>query len=286
MSSSSSSSETPGLLDTSAAELAWMITQPDAPATISRTFAGQHTSLALLRQYAFVSTGVYQLRTELSRHRKEQNSLFHILMTSQPFQDTISPILQEFRRRRVEENPSSYQTPSPEPIPPAFQTVPSSPVMTERIEERSRAPSPRNNEPRTVEMHSPSLENITLSNEHNPIPPTLAVNTGLFGSQENPIDIDQIPDHLVRLDSGLRRPRSSPIPLRCLTCGRNGHTSPDCIWSGPIVCGYCMEIGHGQRNCRNLRRDMARYDSQYNFCMLCGQPGHRLEQCMSLQYQQ
>jgi hypothetical protein len=107
-----------------------------------------------------------------------------------------------------------------------------------------------------------------------------------LGSPYNPIDVDLIPDHLVRLNTGLRRSRSTLATSYCQACRRHGHTARTCIWYGPIVCGYCMEIGHGRNDCSTLRRDMAMYNPRYNFCMLCSQSGHTLVQCGSLPYQQ
>ena len=108
-----------------------------------------------------------------------------------------------------------------------------------------------------------------------------------IGSQSNPIDVDLIPTQLVNFDSGLRRSRSDPSSfLICRTCTRNGHSCKTCLWDVAIICPYCMEVGHGRKNCPAIRHGMAQYDPTRNFCMLCGQPGHTLVQCRSLQHPQ
>jgi hypothetical protein len=86
------------------------------PATLAVAFAEQYTVTALLREYAFISQGLHHLREEVARHRIERDTIFRTLMTSRPFQETMSPILQIFRQRREEENLPSYGSPSPEPI--------------------------------------------------------------------------------------------------------------------------------------------------------------------------
>ena len=155
-------------------------------------------------------------------------------------------------------------------------------VKTSELDQPSAASSPL-----TIEIHLPKFPN-------NPISPNPESSTASFhtanepiGLQLNPIDMDLIPTQLVNFDSGLRRSRSNPSSfLHCQTCTNSRHTHKTCLWRGAIVCSYCMEVSHGNKNCPAIRRDMAWYDPTRNFCMLCGQPGHTLVQCGSLQHPQ
>ena len=203
-------------------------------------------------------------------------------MTSQLFQETMYPYLNNYRDLRDTESLPSYNTPSPNPT-----TTLSYSVETSELDQTSAASSPL-----TVEIHLPEFPN-------NPISPNPESSTASFhtanthtanepiGSQSNPIDVDLIPTQLANFDSGLRRSRSDPSSLLiCRMCTRNGHNRETCLWDGAIVCPYCLEVGHGRKNCPAIRHDMSYYDPTRNFCMLCGQPGHTLVQCRSLQYPQ
>ena len=182
------------------------------------------------------------------------------------------PYLNNYRDLRDAESLPLYNTPSPNPT----MTLSYS-IETSELDQTSAASSPL-----TVKIHLP--ESPT-----NPESSTALFHTAIkpIGSQSNPIDVDLIPTQLVNFDSGLRRSRSDPSSLLiCRTCTHNGHTRKTCLWDGAIVCPYCMEVGHGKKNCPAIRRDMAQYDPARNFCMLCGQPGHTLVQCGSLQHPQ
>jgi hypothetical protein len=276
------------LLNTTATELSFLIVQPEMPATLSAAFDNQQTTLALLREYCFIATGIGHLRVEIIRHRAERDSLFRTLMTNRNFQETILPILSLFRQQQENEHLPPYDTPSPESAQSIDETLTSISETSESESENTQLPD--DSSPRTVEVHPHISDNESLS----PAPETtlLSFHTanerplGSLGSSSNPIDVDLIPDHLVRLNTGMRRSRSTLAPLYCQTCRRHGHTATSCIWYGPIVCGYCMEVGHGRNGCSTLRRDIAVYNPDHNFCMLCGQPGHTLVQCGALEYQQ
>ena len=122
------------------------------------------------------------------------------------------------------------------------------------------------------------------------------------GSQQNPIDIDWF---FIRLDiphlaiNVLWRTRSNPIddwrathptnnlesslPLSyCRICGLHGHLPDGCLRRGPFICTYCREIGHETTDCVELRHDEARYHPELQFCLICSQPGHLLNQCFAL----
>ena len=198
-------------------------------------------------------------------------------MASQLFQETMYPYFANLRDLRDAKTLPLYDTPSPYPT-----TTLSYTIETSELDQTSAASSPL-----TVKIHLPEFPN-------NPISSNSESSTALFhtanepiGSRLNPIDVDQIPTQLVNFDSGLRRSQSNPSSfLHCQTCMNNGHTHKTCLWRGAMVCLYCMEVGHGNKNCPAIRHDMAWYDPTRNFCMLCGQLGHTLVQCGSLQHSQ
>ena len=76
-----------------------------------------------------------------------------------------------------------------------------------------------------------------------------------LGTQENPINIDRLlsqkrqdtPSPTVGI---LYRTRSGPIHYTCLRCEQSGHTSRECIWSGPIICQQCGKTGHIRKDCK------------------------------------
>jgi hypothetical protein len=278
------------LLETTPAELSLLIAQPNMPAILTNLFEDQHTSLALLREYSFLTIGVNRLRLEMNRHITERDALFTALTTNQHFQETLFPLLNYFRQQQEQPSSPSDSAPSPEGsilFEPTDGTLTSLTETTEYIDDTLQTTG--RDSPHTVDIHS-SPPRTTLS----PTPETTLLSfqsaneepLGSLGSSSNPIDVDLIPDHLVRLNTGMQRSRSTLASLYCQTCRRHGHTATTCIWYGPIVCGYCMEVGHGRNGCSTLKHDIAVYNPDHNFCMLCGQPGHTLVQCGALEYQQ
>lgn len=226
-----------------------------------------------------ITRTIHRLEMEIEQQEREFELIFNYASISQSFRQHLAPILWDFRRR----NPNPYPSTS------------TSPSLRSNHSSKESLPAlfPLDDPPRTVEIHSeptdePAPSNLgnstTFHTANEPAEPS--------GSLSNPIDVDEIPTHLIpaqlaNLNSGMCRSRSNPHAFpRCRMCVRSGHTNDDCLWKGAIVCSYCMEIGHGNRNCPAIHHDMARYDSTLNFCMLCGQPGHTLVQCGSLQHSQ
>jgi hypothetical protein len=276
------------LLDTTPEELSLLMVQPDMPNILTNLFEQRQVSLALLREYSFITIGMNQLRREMNRHVTERNALFTVLTTNQHFQETLLPLLTYFRQQQEHDSSPSSRVPSPkgsvlfEPTDGTLTSLTETSEITEYVDDTLHITS--HDSPRTIEIHSPPPENSP-----SPTPETAShsfrtANENPLGSPFNPIDVDLIPDHLVRLNTGMRRSRSTLAPLYCQTCLRHGHVETGCIWQEPIVCDYCERRYHGQKDCPVLRRDMARYNPRYNFCMVCSQPGHTLERCMALQY--
>jgi uncharacterized protein (UPF0335 family) len=236
-----------------------------------------NTTAIVINNLHFLAQTIERLETEVDRQRTEYNDVFEFATQHQHFRRHLRPVLRNFRRRSRNPYPQTTTSPS---------------LRSDRSSEESLPVLfPIDNPPQTVEIHSLNPNNNENSS---PSPETTSLSfqtanegpLGSLGSPSNPINVDLIPDHLVRLNTGMRRSRSNIAPLYCQTCRRHGHTATTCIWHGPIVCGYCMEIGHGRNGCSALRRDVARYNPSHNFCMLCGQPGHTLVQCRALEYQQ
>ena len=265
------------LLNTSPIEILFLLNQPEMPATLAAVFRDQPATLSLLREYTFITIGINNHLNEISWHRSERKALFDALMASQLFQETMHPYLTHFRDLRDAETLPSYDTPSPDPTGTLSYTV-----KTSELDQTSTASSPL-----TVKIHLPELPNDPTPSNHKSSTASFHTANKPSGSQLSPIDVDLIPTHLVNLDSGLHRSWSNPNDSpHCQTCTCNGHIYKTCIWQGMIICAYCMEVSHGNKKCPAIRRDIARYDPSLNFCMLCGQPGHTLIQCGSLQHSQ
>ena len=277
------------LLNTTPVEISFLLSQPEAPGILGAAFADQPATLSLLREYSFITVGIDYHFKEITRHRTERRAIFEALMTSELFQETLYPHLTTFRDIRDAETLPSYDSPSP-PSSPLSHAVESSQPPSNMDDGTIQTPPP--NSPLTVEIHSSNSPTNTISLDRESSTASFhTANTHTanepIGSQSNPIDVDLIPTQLANFDSGLRRSRSDPSSLLiCRTCTRNGHRRETCLWDGAIVCPYCMEVGHGRKNCPAIRHDMSYYDPTRNFCMLCGQPGHTLVQCRSLQYPQ
>ena len=101
------------------------------------------------------------------------------------------------------------------------------------------------------------------SNEKGPSIGQLQKTTPL-GTQENLINIDRLPLQK-RQDTPsptigiLYRTRSGPSHYTCSRCEQSGHTSQECIWSGPIICQQCGKSGHIKKDCK-----------EQLFCSFCG----------------
>ena len=143
----------------------------------------------------------------------------------------------------------------------------------------------------SAQLESPSTVFLT-ANESEP------------GTQQNPIDVDQL---FVQQDTPhpaagfTRRTNSNPafgrtIPIHhthsesslnlihCSVCDQYGHRSDRCIQMGALICSYCREVGHGSMNCSERRRDERCFHPEMQFCLICSQPGHSVGNCFALQY--
>ena len=144
-------------------------------------------------------------------------------------------------------------------------------------EEVSSPPSSTHSSPQTVEIHPLDTNNESASHTREsmtqsfhtapvPLPHTTSTPITIPGSQSNSINVDLVPEHLIQLNTGMHCSWSAPDTNYCQVCQRNGHNLSICIWRNLIVWGYCMEIGHGRRDCPTLHRNRARYNPEFNFC--------------------
>ena len=133
------------MLNTSPIEISFLLNQPGMPAILAAAFSNQPATLNLLREYAFITIGINNHLNEISRHRSERKALFDTLMTSELFQETMYPYLNNYRDLRDAKSLPSYNTPSPNPT-----TNLSYSVETSELDQTSAASSPL-----TVEIHLP-----------------------------------------------------------------------------------------------------------------------------------
>ena len=92
----------------------------------------------------------------------------------------------------------------------------------------------------------------------------------LPGSQEHPIDVDDIPEipipNIVPDDpsiDGFLHYLWHEVQIVCGKCKRTGHTRSQCIWSREIVCNRCEQQGHSIRSCNaDMYIDRAQFGRQ------------------------
>jgi hypothetical protein len=322
-SSTPSSDDTTDLLVTTPVELSRMILEPGMPRILTNAFAPDPTSLAMLRHYYFLSESQRVLRQQIARHNTERSELFQSLMGRREFQIFMFPVLNEYRTIHSSLPPYDQHSPAVDnphsfgnPPPPLVENPPTSPSAPTSNDDNT---SSSTDEARTVEItpmdtideeESTSSEDSMISfytrdeETRSGLAVTFYTANSEPGSQQNPIDVDRL---FVRTDTPhpaihiLRRTRSNPIndrqttrltsnsesslPLSyCKICGLHGHLPDGCLRMGPFVCTYCREIGHEFPDCVERRRDEAKYHPELQFCLICGQPGHSLNQCLTLQY--
>ena len=306
MSSSSSNSAT--FPETSPFELSRMILQPETPEILVAAFPEQPALISDLRQYYFVSTGIEHLRSELERHRVERVNLYRHMMRNEDFQQAIFPILTEFRSRQREPDRWTHVAETHVPIDSPILSPTSPPTDASPIE----APlSPTTDSPRTIPiLESPELSINERSSSGSDSPNSFHT-ASEAGSAENPINVDNLPelisgssrvdtphpDHSILFrphpNHPTIRPRSELANRNCGMCIRLGHDSTLCRWDPverrfdyPITCEYCKQRGHVREDCSSLKRDLARYNPKFQFCIVCNEQGHNIDRCALLHHRQ
>ena len=284
---------TPPLL-TSPTELGLLLSFPPLSQQIGTTFDNNPTVVAILRYYCFITQNMDYLHRHLEWHDIEQTGLFGHLMISHSFQDDIRPLIEEYRRRSRRDEPYNQR-----PEPPRTPSNPRSeepslsdiPIPPEDIPLPTSDKSSNSLIPRTVSIHdraSSSLssfdENELLNelldyhtaptNQHNrvdePVDNEPVAPDSPMGSQEHPIDVDEIPEvptpNIVpddpTLDGFLHYLRHE-VHIVCGKCKRTGHTRRQCIWTREIICNRCEQQGHSERSCNAvLHMDQGRFARQ------------------------
>jgi hypothetical protein len=236
-----SSNETDDFVGTSAIELSRMLTDPISDERLQTAFEGQRTAYAILRQYHFVTMGLNHILYNLNRHQTERNTLYHALMTSVRFQETLEPILMDFHRRQQMNDPSPLVVPSL--LPPSSptdspQSVPinSPPQMTTSIDDPPTSTS-------SIQSNESFLSYYTADREEPGTPthpidvdqlPDQQVTTNYkeMGTQTNPIDVDQFTEqHNIPYPrtNNVRKIHSAPALGYCTICDRTGHLTEHCL---------------------------------------------------------
>ena len=255
-------------------ELSRILTDPEMNDLMQFALLGLPISTMVLRHFLFVSQSIERIETDLSYHRGERARLFRQLMRRRHFAEAIYPVMAAYRR---------HHSPTP------HLRRPTSPRPTSIVADNGITRlSP--DSPIPVLIHPLSedysdQQSAISSNESYHTP-----STG-DGTRANPIDVDifeppPLPPPTLVQQFAHRRTHSIAVATTCDMCARRGHTTNDCIWSGPILCNYCREVGHLRDACPELRQDIARYDPRYQFCVVCNQPGHTIDRCFALLHSQ
>ena len=205
-------------LMTSPAELGLLLSFPPLSRQIGATFDNNPIVLAILRYYCFITQNIDHLQLNLERHDIERTGLFGHLMESDAFQNGIRPLIEEYRQRirqnepydqRPEpprtpsdprsEEPSSTDIPvSPEDIPLPTSNESSDPSIPVTILIHDRASSSLSSFDENESLNE-SLDYYTASTNPNervnePVRTQSVAPNSPLGSQEHPIDVDDIPE--------------------------------------------------------------------------------------------
>ena len=275
-------------------ELAQIMGDPLSLAQIVNAFDNDPTGTAILQLFHFISDTMDRTRQEMTRLRNEREEVYEYAIASAHFRQMIQPIVRDHREQQ------NHRSPSPSPLQPLFDehsplAVHISPPSISDIDDS----------PQTIPILSPEPIDTDSPHSESPSMAFFTATENTPGTQQNPINIDQL---VLRHDtphpavSLLRRTNSNPILERaiailqntrsesslnlihCRVCDRYGHRATGCVQMGALVCQYCREVGHGERDCNVRRRDERRFHPEMQFCLVCSQPGHSIGNCYALQY--
>ena len=258
-------------------ELAIMFQSEGFAPKVADTFVDDPHLSMMLCHFSFLSFSIQHLEMNAERHWQELEDIFGPLNRRKWFHERMEPLITTYRHQNrgtqnhpyshtpspitTPSNPESHHPPSSdEPRPPHrpivqkpwFQNVrfvrsPSMKLPTENTSYHTACEESTEIDPNNFLMQQPS-------NEKGPLIGWLQKTTPL-GMQENPIDIDRLPSKkqqdtpspTIRI---LYQTRLGPSRYTCLRCKRSGHTSQECIWSGPIICQQCGKSGHMKKDCK------------------------------------
>ena len=194
--------------------------------------------------------------------------MFGYLINNKRFQQTMSPIVQAYRRWWA--HPYAWTN-----IPPLSRSTttnytPSAPTYPTSSEHL--------NYPWTVTIlsWSPSIEHEPPESSDPP-------------SSYHTIDNDQLsvlihpttrrpPHPYVEI---LRRTKLAPATNYCTICTQTRHSLVSCIQRGTIICSNCHEVGHTRGLCNNLCINIITYNPRLQYCTLCEKSSHILERCFN-----
>ena len=275
-------------------ELARIMDDPLSLAQIVNAFDNDPTDTAILRLFHFISDTMDRMRREMIRLRNDWEEVYEYAIASAHFRQTIRPIVRDHRERQNRRSPSPY------PLQPLFDEHPPPAVHIS-----PPSISDIDDSPQTIPILSPGSIDTDSPHSESPSMAFFTVTKNTPGTQQNPIDVDRL---ILRHDtphpavSLLRRTNSNPILeqaiailqntrsesslnlIHCRVCDRYGHRATGCIQMGPLICQYCQEVGHGERDCNERRCDERLFHPEMQFCLICSQPGHSVGNCYALQY--
>jgi hypothetical protein len=218
-------------------------------------------------------------------------------MTSVRFQETLEPILMDFRRRQQTNDPSplaippllppSSPTDSPQSVP-----INSPPQTTTPIDDPSTSASSTNSNESYLSYHTANHEELgtpTHPIDVDQLPDQqVTMNYEEMGTQTNPIDVDQYTEQRnipYPRTNNVRKIHSAPLLGYCTICDQTGHPTARCL-RRIEPCDYCKEIGHHRTECPAFNRDILQFNPGLKRCRLCDAPGHETEQCNQLPFSQ
>ena len=263
-------------------ELAIMFQTENFTHQVAQAFINDPTTSTMLQHFSFLSFSIQHLELNIERHRQEQESIFGPLIHQRRFRECMEPLVTAYghQTRATRNHPYSH-TPSPisTPSDPHSHDPPSNdkprPVTCWEWFRNIRfvgPPSmslPTGNTSYHTAPEGPTkidLNNFLMQQSPNKmgLPIRQLQRTTLPGTQENLINVDRIPTRkrqdtpspTVRI---LYWTRSGPSHYTCSRCKQSGHTSQECIWSGPIICHQCGKSGHVKKDCM-----------EQSLCSFCG----------------
>ena len=140
-------------LMTSPTELGMLLTYPPLNQQVSTTFTDNPTALTILLYYCFLTQNMDHLQWNLKRHDVERTNLFTHLLNNRTFEDSLQPILEEFRQRTRWNEPYNQR-----PEPPRTPSNPRSEelLMSDAPTPPEDIPLPMSLSPMSRRYHTPS----------------------------------------------------------------------------------------------------------------------------------
>ena len=152
--------------------------------------------LAILRYYCFITQNMDHLHLNLKRHDIERTDLFGHLMNSHAFQDNIRPFDRRISTKNLPDIPIS-----PEDIPLPTSNESSNPSIPVTVPIHDHASSSLSSFDENKSLNKSLDYHTALTNPHDrvnePVHNQSITPDSPLGSQEHPINIDDIPEVLI-----------------------------------------------------------------------------------------